>query len=514
MALAQILALRQSQSLVMTPQLSQSIKLLTMSNIELASFIETELEKNPFLELEKSRNEREEMPAVTKAEADERNALDFGAQTKLDGGTLNEQLSPGIENTFPDDSAFQSDPRRKDHYEDRFETTSGGLTTSTTRSSDDVAVCELSPYRLTLGEHLQQQLALAAAPVKTHALAVHLIGLLDEAGYLHDDTFDIAERSGADIQDVETALHLVQTLEPLGVGARNLVECLTLQLADRERLDPAMQTVIDNLDLLAKRDFDTLRHLTGLDIEDLTDILTEIRSLEPRPGTLYSDAEIAHISPDVVVTETADGSWRVELNNETLPRVLVNNKYVTEVTEQIGDSKGREFVDGCLQNANWLTRSLDQRAQTILKVAREIVKRQDGFLVNGVRDLKPLTMQMVADEIDMHESSVSRVTTGKYMATPRGMFELKYFFTAAIASTGDGETHSSEAVRDRIRGLIDSETPKFVMSDDAIVSELEKSGISIARRTVAKYRNAMQIASSVQRRREKRAMDMAAREIA
>lgn len=514
MALAQKLALRQSQSLVMTPQLSQSIKLLTMSNIELASFIESELEKNPFLEVEKPRTEREETPAAANEELDKRDALDFGAETKLDSAKLNEQLGTGIENTFPDDSAFRPDPRKKDHYEDRFEIASGGLTTSTTRSSDDVAVCELSPARLTLGEHLQQQLALAAAPVHMHALAVHLIGLLDETGYLQDDTFDIAERLSTEMQDVEAALSLVQSLEPLGVGARNLSECLALQLADRKRLDPAMQTVVDNLDLLAKRDFDTLRRLTGLDIEDLTDILTEIRSLEPRPGTLFSDSEIAHVSPDVIVTEAADGSWRVELNNETLPRVLLNNNYVAEVSGQIGDSRGQEFVDGCLQNANWLTRSLDQRAQTILKVAKEIVKRQDGFLINGVRDLKPLTLQMVADEIDMHESSVSRVTTGKYMATPRGMFELKYFFTTAIASMEGGDTHSSEAVRDRIRSLISAETSKTVLSDDAIVSELNKFGISIARRTVAKYRDAMQIASSVQRRREKRAMEMASKESA
>lgn len=512
MAFAQKLALRQSQSLVMTPQLSQSIKLLTMSNIELAAFIESELEKNPFLELEKPRSGREENPSlVTGNDFGDRKELDLDSRPENDARKMREELGTDVQNTFPDDPSLQTSTTEANSREDHFQISPGGLQTSTARSADDVSLCDLTPHRLTLAEHLYQQLAIAAAPVQRHALATHIIDLLDEAGYLRENTDELAGRLAVESAEVEAALHLVQSLEPVGVGARGLSECLALQLADRGRLDPAIQTILDNLDLLARRDFAALSKLSGLDMEDLTDILGEIRGLEPRPGTLFSDTSLAQISPDVIVTEASDGSWRVELNAETLPRVLMNNSYVSEIAKQIGNQKDRDFITNCMQSADWLTRSLDQRAQTILKVSREIVKTQDGFLVDGVRGLKPLTLQMVADEIDMHESSVSRVTTGKYMLTPRGMFELKYFFTTAIASTDDGETHSSEAVRDRIKGLIDTETAKTVLSDDAIVTALENSGIRIARRTVAKYRDAMQIPSSVQRRREKRAMEIADR---
>jgi len=512
MAFSQKLALRQSQSLLMTPQLSQSIKLLTMSNIELAAFIETELEKNPFLELERPRSGREEPPAPpAETNAGDRKELNLDSGLETDARKIGEELGTDVENTFPDDPSLQPSRHKAGDVEDRFQVSREGLQTSVARSADDVSLCDLAPHRLTLAEHLHQQLAISAAPVQIHALATHIIDLLDESGYLRESADDLAGRLAVELADIETALGLVQGLEPCGVGARELSECLALQLADRGRLDPAIQTVLDNLDLLAKRDFVTLSRLSGLDMEDLTDILSEIRGLEPRPGTLFSDTDIAQVSPDVIVTEASDGSWRVELNAETLPRVLVNNTYVSEVGKQVGNQKDRDFVAECMQNANWLTRSLDQRAQTILKVAREVVKMQDSFLIDGVRGLKPLTLQMVADEIEMHESSVSRVTTGKYMLTPRGMFELKYFFTTAIAATDDGETHSSEAVRDRIKGLIDSETAKTVLSDDAIVNALEDSGIRIARRTVAKYRDAMQIPSSVQRRREKRALETVSR---
>ncbi len=511
MAFAQKLALRQSQSLVMTPQLSQSIKLLTMSNVELTAFIETELEKNPFLELEKSKATREDGPTEFSEENISPKSLDLSAGLETDARKLSEQLGTDVENAFPDDPSLHSALRPITRENETFRTTRTGLQTSTSARSGDTSICDTAPHRLTLAEHLGSQLALAAARPDIHAIATHIIGLLDEAGYLRDDESEISRQLNAPKRNIETALALVQTFEPVGVGARDLAECLALQIADRGRLDPAIQTVLDNIDLLAKRDFASLRQITGLDLEDLTDILSEIRALEPRPGTLFSDTPAAHIVPDVIVTEKADGSWHVELNAETLPRVLVNNEYAAEVGGQVSDEGGQNFVSDCLQNATWLTRSLDQRAQTILKVASEIVKKQDAFLVNGVRDLKPLTLQAVADEIGMHESSVSRVTTGKFMATPRGMFELKYFFTTAIPATGNGDMHSSEAVRARIRSLIDAETAKSVLSDDAIVMELERSGINIARRTVAKYRDTMQIASSVQRRREKRAIEAVAK---
>ncbi|MER9471462.1 RNA polymerase factor sigma-54, partial [Mesorhizobium sp. M0520] len=329
--------------------------------------------------------------------------------------------------------------------------------------------------------------------------------------YMRADMAEIAARLGTDATAMAPVLAVCQTFEPAGIFARDLAECLLLQLAVRDRLDPAMKVLIANLELLARRDFQTLKRICGVDEEDLLDMLAEIRALDPRPGMAFSRGASDAIVADVEVRAANDGSWTVELNAETLPRVLVDHIYFAQVTPHAKNQAEKDFLAECLQNANWLTRSLDQRAKTILKVASEIVRQQDAFLVHGVRHLKPLNLRTVADAIGMHESTVSRVTANKYMLTPRGVFELRYFFTASIASSGGGDAHSSEAVRDRIKQLIDEEKAIDVLSDDAIVDMLRESGVDIARRTVAKYREGMNIPSSVQRRREKRALASAGR---
>jgi len=234
-------------------------------------------------------------------------------------------------------------------------------------------------------------------------------------------------------------------------------------------------------------------------------MISEIRALNPKPGLSFGGEAIQPVVPDVFVREAADGGWRVDLNTDTLPRVLVNSQYYAEVSGRAKDVADKTYLSDCFANANWLVKSLDQRARTILKVATEIVKQQDAFFVHGVQHLRPLNLKTVADAIEMHESTVSRVTSNKYMATPRGIFELKYFFTSSIPATGNGEAHSAEAVRHRIKVLIDGETPNDILSDDAIVERLRGDGIDIARRTVAKYREALKIPSSVQRRRLKKA---------
>ena len=272
-----------------------------------------------------------------------------------------------------------------------------------------------------------------------------------------------------------------------------------------------MQALVGNLELLARRDFQSLKKLCGVDEEDLVEMMAEIRHLDPRPGMAYSDGRIEAIVPDVEVRAASDGSWSVEFNPDALPRVLVDNIYYARVAKSAKNQGEKDFLTECHQNASWLTRSLDQRARTILKVASEIVRQQDAFLVHGIRHLRPLNLRTVAEAIGMHESTVSRVTTNKYMLTPRGVFELRYFFTAAIASVGEGDAHSAEAVRDRIRQLVSDEAPAAVLSDDQIVEILQRGGIDIARRTVAKYRESMNIPSSVQRRREKRALAAAGR---
>jgi RNA polymerase sigma-54 factor len=331
----------------------------------------------------------------------------------------------------------------------------------------------------------------------------YLIDMVDEAGYLTGDLETVAEKLGARRSDVELILAVLQTFDPPGVCARNLTECLAIQLKERDRYDPAMRALVEHLDLLAKRDLAGLRRLCGVNDEDLADMIAEIRTLNPKPGLAFGSTMVQPIVPDVLVRAAPDGTWQVELNSDTLPKVLINQRYYTQVSKTSRNDKEKAYIADCLQTATWLVRALDQRAKTILKVSSEIVRQQDGFFARGVQYLRPLNLKTVADAIGMHESTVSRVTANKYMATSRGIFELKYFFTSAIAAADGGEAHSAEAVRHRIRQLIEAENAEEVLSDDTIVEKLRDAGIDIARRTVAKYREAMRIPSSVQRRREK-----------
>jgi RNA polymerase sigma-54 factor len=354
-----------------------------------------------------------------------------------------------------------------------------------------------------LAEHLERQLGLATRDSRERLIGRHLIDAIDEAGYCSAPADEIAERLGAAPAEVERVLALIQSFDPPGIGARNLAECLAIQLRERDRLDPAMAALLGRLDLVAKRDFPALRRLCGVDDEDLADMLAEIRALEPKPGRAFGAAPLEVLVPDVIVRAAPDGSWMVELNPETLPRVLVNQSYYTRVAKTARGEADKAFLADCFQSASWLARSLDQRAKTIVKVAAEIVRQQDGFFRHGVAFLRPLTLKTVADAIGMHESTVSRVTSNKAIGTARGTFEMKYFFTAAIAGRAGPETHSSEAVRHRIRQLVDAEPADDVLSDDALVQKLKSEGIDIARRTVAKYREALRIPSSVERRRLK-----------
>ena len=356
----------------------------------------------------------------------------------------------------------------------------------------------------TLRDHLTEQLVLAFADPAQRLIGHHLIDMTDEAGYLRGDLESVAELLGAPLELVEETLKVMQGFEPCGVFARDLRECLMLQLKEQDRCDPAMAALIENLQLLAVHDLAALKRAARVSDEDLMDMIQEVKRLNPKPGLKYGSAPSQPIVPDVLVRALPDGSFHVELNSETLPRVLVNQSYYATVCKSATRKEDKSYLVDCLQTANWLVKSLDQRARTILKVAQEIVRQQDGFLTYGVRHLRPLNLKTVADAISMHESTVSRVTANKYMATNRGLFELKYFFTSAIAATSDGDAHSSEAVRDRIRSMIEAEPASDVLSDDKIVEKLKGDGVDIARRTVAKYREALRIPSSVQRRRLKR----------
>lgn len=508
MALAAKLQLRQSQSLVMTPQLMQSIRLLQFTHVELERFIDDEIERNPLLERAEPQDDAASDQAQ-KIDAPPETATGgdwFETETAWSAEAISEKLDASLENLFPDDPGTSE--RLGPDLTAQWKSASGGGSMS---SSDGFDVGDMAAAAITLREHVGEQVALAFTDPAARLIAGELADGLDEAGYMRADMAEIAARLGTDRAAVMNALAICQAFEPAGIFARDLAECLSLQLAVRDRLDPAMKALIANLELLARRDFQTLKRICGVDEEDLLDMLAEIRALDPRPGMAFSGGASDAIIADVEVRAANDGSWVVELNAETLPRVLVDHIYFAQVSPHAKNQAEKDFLAECLQNANWLTRSLDQRAKTILKVASEIVRQQDAFLVHGVRHLKPLNLRMVADAIGMHESTVSRVTANKYMLTPRGVFELRYFFTASIASSGGGDAHSSEAVRDRIKQLIDEEKPVDVLSDDAIVDMLRENGVDIARRTVAKYRESMNIPSSVQRRREKRALASAGR---
>ncbi|WFU14933.1 RNA polymerase factor sigma-54 [Bradyrhizobium sp. CB3481] len=515
----QRLEFRQSHSLVMTPQLIQAIKLLQLSNLNLSAFVEEELERNPLLE---RASDGPEPPVAGEPAAESADFADSGDGE--DGGSDASDMSAGpgegfesgqeewlnrdlgsraeIEQTLdtPLDNVFSEEPAEA---APRAAYTEWGGGAS---NDDDYNLEAFVAAEVTLASHLGEQLAVAFSAPAERMIGQYLIDLVDDDGYLPPDLGQAAERLGASQADVDAVLAVLHKFDPPGVCARNLSECLAIQLRELNCYDPAMQALVENLDPLAKRDIAGLRKLCGVDDEDITDMIGEIRRLNPKPGLRFGSARTQTMVPDVYVRPGPNGGWHVELNSDTLPRVLVNQVYYTELSKTIRKDGDKSYFSDCLQNATWLVRAHDQRARTILKVATEIVRQQDGFFTHGVAHLRPLNLKAVADAIQMHESTVSRVTANKYMATNRGTFELKYFFTASIASADGGEAHSAEAVRHHIKQLIDAEAPSAILSDDTIVERLRASGIDIARRTVAKYREAMRIPSSVQRRRDKQSM--------
>jgi len=506
MAISNKLMMRQGQALVMTPQLLQAIKLLQFSNVELAAFLNDEMERNPLLETASTPEDpREGVAEPAAPETSEPSEGDWASeQLAVDAGALASDLGTEVGNVFDQDAPPPSLKEPEAGLEG-----SGLSATSWTGAGgggEDGESPNLEAYLAaakTLHEFLDEQLALACVDPRRRMIGRAIVDAIDETGYLRETVEAIAERLGATKEEVETILAIVQGFEPSGVGARDLAECLAIQLKEKDRYDPAMQIFVANLPLVAKRDNAQLSKLCGVDAEDIADMAAEIRRLDPKPGRAFGDAPIQTVVADVIVRPAGDGTWLVELNSDVLPRVLVNHAYAARVGAAPGRDVDKSFVSTCMQNANWLVKSLEQRQRTILKVASEIVRLQDAFFARGVEHLRPLNLRAVADAIAMHESTVSRVTSNKYMRTPRGIFELKYFFSASIAATSGADSHSAEAVRFKIKQMIDRESPQEILSDDAIVARLKEADIDIARRTVAKYRDSLRIPSSVDRRRQK-----------
>ena len=512
MTLGPRLEQRQSQGLVMTPRLQQSIELLRMTNLELADFVAQELESNPLLERAENREPDDQEPTLVNSgdpdaenrggeqEEDERTAeaepealeiIDFNAHEPAQIPE-EKQLDVDYDNDF---TGADATPVR---------------TPASASSYGDASLPGIDQTivdRVSLRDHLAAQAAMALHTPVERMIAQCLIECLDEAGYLRLDTTSIAAALACPPADVEAVLEVLQGFDPTGVFARSLAECLRLQLCDRNRYDPAMAALLRNLDLVAKRDVARLQKACAVDHEDIVDMINEITALNPKPAFGFDGDPVQPITPDVLM-RPAPGKvgWILEIDNVTLPRVLVDKHYYVTVHRQARDKAEKHYIAQQYQSANWLIRAMDQRATTILKVAAEIVRQQDDFFLKGVQYLKPLIRRDVAERVDLHESTVSRVTANKYISTPRGIFELKYFFTSAIAATGGAEDHSSEAVRACIKDLIDAETITAVLSDDKIVKTLKANGMDIARRTVAKYRKSMKIPSSIQRKREKRSI--------
>jgi RNA polymerase sigma-54 factor len=479
----------------MTPQLRQAIKLLQYSNVEVASFIEEELERNPLLE----RDESAELPTSDRAAPDQ-------VPERFSEAADAAQLAQA--DTLPSEAAAPLDADMGDTY-DAGGVADGAPALPGTYGSgggsdfayDERGIDDVAAERRSLREYLGEQLRLSFADPVDRVIGAHLIALLCPAGRLTADPMAIAAAMAIPLERVEAVRARMMRFDPVGLFARDLKECLAAQLAERNRLDPAMQALLDNLDLLARRELRRLSTICGVDAEDLTDMIAEIRCLDPKPAANYDSTPPQLVVPDVLMRPGADDTWIIELNPDTMPRLLVNERFYARVAPR-ARKEDRLFLAEQLASANWLVRSLQQRAQTILKVSAEIIRQQDGFMRRGVAHLRPLILRDIAESVEMHESTVSRVTANKYIATPRGTFELKYFFTTAIQGT-DGESHSAEAVRYRIRALIDAEAAADILSDDALVVALRDEGVDIARRTVAKYREALRIPNSVQRRREK-----------
>ncbi len=494
MALAPRLDLRQSQSLVMTPQLQQAIKLLSLSSLEIDAFIAEELEKNPLLELASGDAGEPDAPeplAAPKAE-------DMGSDQLMNDanyGTASEALDTASESFEPGEGDGPN-AGAADGMLGLNGIASGGGDFADGPDFDAFAAPDIS-----LRDHLMQQ-AGASASGRQLLLIEQLIEQIEPSGWLGADLMGLAYRLGVPMAELEEALTVLQTFDPTGVGARDLAECIALQAKEADRYDPCMARLIDNLDLVAKGAFDQLKRLCRVDDEDLRDMLVELRGYDPKPGLKFDSDDMAvAVTPDLFVTAQGKG-WAIELNSANLPRLLVNRAYYAELGGK-DDKAANGWLNECLADANWLIKAMDQRQRTIMKVATELVKQQEAFFREGVSRLKPLTLRQVAEAIDMHESTVSRVTSNKYLHCARGLFDLKYFFSSGVASA-DGDGASAEAVKAAIKSLIDAETADDILSDDTLVDLLKEKGFDIARRTVAKYREAMGIGSSVQRRRAKK----------
>ncbi len=513
--------LRLSQQLVMTPQLQQAIKLLQLNRQELTSLIEQELQENPVLEVSEGEEQTpaevaDETPGEAGGEAESAPEADAaGSEAAPEPGPAAEvaEASPDapaeapaeLAETAPEDGAEASPTDAEkiadvewDNYMDNYPQT--GLESRVAGDDDRPSIDQTLTRRPSLAEHLDWQIHLSAFEEDEVAISQWIIGNLDDDGYLKSTVEEVARQAGADPALVERALAKVQQLDPSGVAARNLRECLLLQIQALEITDPLVLAIVDrHLDLLQKRDFRGLSRALGVDLDALSAAASIIGRLEPKPGRSFGGDDPVYITPDIYVYKV-DDEFHILLNEDGMPKLKINNVYRDVLSGGKGVAKDtREYVHEKLRSAQWLIKSIHQRERTMYKVMKSIIRYQRDFFEHGISHLKPLNLRDVADDIEMHESTVSRVTTNKYVHTPQGIFELKYFFNSSI-SRFDGEAIASESVKEKIRKIIENEDSRRPLSDQRIAEMLKSANIDIARRTVTKYREAMNLLSSTKRR--------------
>lgn len=492
MAITPRIELRQSQSLLMTPELRQAINLLQATNLELNDLIEKELENNPLLEREDAPNERMDSPEQTIDDYDTptENASEELYQPDIDYDNQADDFGSDREGYDTDPQYDWADYARSkaDHSNDDYDYFEKKL-------ADPKSLYQL----------LTEQILITFATPSERLVAHHLCEHLDAAGYFRGHIKEIALKMNLAPTRVSSILQRLKTFEPSGIFAENLAECLQIQLADQNRLDPLAQKVLEHLELLGERKFKELKKICSINDEDLNSVLADIKALNPKPAAGYNSDTAGYIIPDVFVRRHPNGEYLIELNNMSLPRVLINRSYYSQVRNTpSADKAASRYLKQQLGNASFLVRALHQRATTILRVSEEIVRIQRDFFESGIDHLKPMQLRDIAEKTEQHESTISRATTGKYMHTPRGTFELKYFFSNAANTFNGDENTSTLSIKHKIKKLIENETPEQILSDDNLVELLARESIKIARRTIAKYRESLNIPTSAERKRQKR----------
>ena len=497
MQLSQSVRLKQKQSLVMTPQLQQAIRLLQMTNVELTDYLEEQALENPFLEV------------TTAGEASsEKTPPQDTPDTPPASDTAE---TPATLDSMSEGQALTDDPTQHNDFENRFSSEglqlgqqSSGSTAGGSGGADwDMIASVVANREDSLNRHVMAQIDLAITDERDRFIAISLLEGLAPSGWLDLPLDAVAASCQCSVEAVEDVLGCLQQFEPTGLFARSLAECIALQAEEAGQLDAVMQIVLDNIEQLAAGNIKSLARKAGVAESYIFDCLNRIRSFNPKPAEAFDHDIVENHSPDLIVRKTSSG-WSIDLNRSTLPTIEVREDYAASIDARTRSSerdKTKDYVQEVMGSAKWLKRTLEQRNATTLKIAAEVVRRQQSFFKNGLEGLQPMALRDVAEAIGMHESTISRVTSGLLIATPRGTVPMKSFFSVSIATTDDGDAKAAAAVRGLVKEIISREDPGKPMSDEMIARLISKKGIRLARRTVAKYREILRIPSSSERRR-------------